>query len=82
MIIPELRAELLGSKQELLSALDQESGKPAGEDATAAEAFREIGGLLAIAYQRYRGVQRVQTDQRGASKLALSSEPSVHGVVT
>jgi hypothetical protein len=48
------------------------------------EPIREIGGLLAIAYQRYQAVQRVQTDQLGApaGELALSNEPSVHGVVT
>ena len=82
VITPDLRVELGRLKQELLSQLDLESRKESVEDA-AANAICENAGLLAIAYVRYKAVQRATIDQPGVptSKLALSSEPSVHGVV-
>ena len=83
VITPEIHAQLLRSKHELLTALGKESRERTGDDPTAADAVREIAGLLAAAYRRQQEIRRVPTDHADAEPqhgLALSGEPSVHGV--
>lgn len=83
VITPELHAELVQCKAELICELE----KPpviADEDSAVIEARREIVGLLAVAYRRCSAVQRVGTDRSSRPTnqgLANSSETSVHGVV-
>ena len=46
-------------------------------------AFREIGGMLALAYRRFSAIRQVpanQHDDQLQSGLALSGKSSVHGV--
>jgi|SRR5579863_5666586 len=84
VITPEIRAELLRSKQELLTALGEESPGAMGEDPIAAEALCAIARLLAAAYRRQQDIRRVSedhADRERHGKLALRGEPSVHGVV-
>ena len=81
-VTPEMRAELVRRKAELVSALDPDPGCPRSEDPITLEAFREVAGLLAVAYQRYAKIQRMPVDQPKEAHLrplALSGGESVHG---
>jgi len=84
IITPEIHAQLLQRKGALLAALAEESSGHAGCDCEAADAVREIGGLLALAYRRYSAIQVVGSDPRkdsGDAGLANPRGSSVHGVV-
>lgn len=81
-VTPEMRAELVRRKAELVSALESDPGCPPREDPITLEAFREVAGLLALAYQRYAKIQRMPVDQPKEpplQPLALSESKSVHG---
>jgi hypothetical protein len=81
LVTAEIRAQLVKCKAELVSALEPDLSPPS-EDTIEAGAFREVAGLLAIAYQRYARIQRVPADQPKDStlqQLALSVGESVHG---
>jgi hypothetical protein len=81
-VTPEMRAELVRRKAELASVLESDPGYPSSEGPIAARAFREVAGLLAVAYQRYAKIQRIPVDQpkeAALQPLALSEGKSVHG---
>lgn len=83
VITAQLHTELANRKTELIAALEAEALSMT-EDPAATEATGEIAGLLAGAYRRYTAVQRVPANRSGDprdAELALSVEPSVHGVV-
>jgi hypothetical protein len=45
------------------------------------KALLDIAGLLAAAYRRQQQIRQVAADAEPHCRLALSGEPSVHGVV-
>ena len=83
VVTPQLRANLVKHKAELIAALENANGS-VNENPQVDVARREIARLLAIAYRRWRTIWRVGQDRHaasGKSELANSPETSVHGVV-
>ena len=82
VVTPEMRAELARCKAELVAALEPDIGYLPSVDPITAEAFREVAGLLAVAYQGYTRMPRVpvaQANDSAVQRLALSEGVSVHG---
>lgn len=85
IVTPEIRAELLRAKHELLTAVDRRSSEAMGDDQIAAEALRYIADLLALAYRRSAAHGHTSAHREAAHiprGLALPGEASVHGVGT
>ena len=76
VVTVNLRERIAQHKPALLSLVGSEQAALAAD--WPEEALREIAGLLAKAYERYRGVPRVPED-RAAGQLAVSPDVSVHG---